>query len=93
MEYNKQRVSPVHIFTAAQRHAQLTLLHLNLKKLLTREHNIEFLRFTVLEFQALKTKVPERPFFRPSVRLELSPLQCTYTLGAPLFFHDFCILC
>ena len=43
-------------------------------KITSREHKTEFLRHTVLEFQALQTKVPERPSVQPSIRLELSPL-------------------
>ena len=43
-------------------------------KITSREHKIEFLRHTVLEFQALQAKVTERPSVRPSGRLELSPL-------------------
>ena len=61
------------MITTAQLHVQLTLLHKNLKSL-TREHKTEFLRLTVIQFQALQEKVPERPSVRPSVPLELSPL-------------------
>ena len=43
-------------------------------KITSREHKIEFLRHTGLEFQALQAKMPERPSVRPSGRQELSPL-------------------
>ena len=50
-------------------------------KIASREHKIEFLRHTVLEFQALQAKVPERPSVRPSGVISL-----TYTLDARLIF-------
>ena len=43
-------------------------------KISSRDHKTEFLRHTVLEFQALQAKVPERPSVRLSGRLELYPL-------------------
>ena len=57
-------------------------------KIASREHKIEFLRHTFLEFQALQAKVPERPSVRPSGRLELSPLLilCMHVL---FFFINF----
>ena len=54
-------------------------------KITSREHKIEFLRHTVLEFQALQAKVPERPSVRPSGRLEFSPLLILW-MHALLFF-------
>ena len=56
-------------------------------KITSREHKIEFLRHTVLEFQALQAKVPERPSVRPSGRLELSPLLILW-MHALLFYFS-----
>ena len=50
-------------------------------KIASREHKIESLRHTVLEFQALQAKVPERPSVRPSGVISLA-----YTLDARLIF-------
>ena len=59
-------------------------------KITSRDHKIEFLRHTVLEFQALQAKVPERPSVRPSGRLELSPLLILWmhALFFSLFSHS-----
>ena len=59
-------------------------------KITSRDHKTEFLRHTVLEFQALQAKVPERPSVRPSGRLELSPLLILWmhALFFSLFSHS-----
>ena len=54
----------------------------------SREHKIEFLRHTILEFQALQDKVPDRPSVRPSGHLELSPL-LILCMHALFFIHLF----
>ena len=58
-------------------------------KITSREYKIEFLRHTVLYFQALQAKVPERPSVRPSGRLDVSPLLILWMHALCFFFFFF----